>query len=258
MAEVAGASPAGRWNEVHQRAPNTPLRRSTIAACASHVSAQRAPFVKPAPRVVFCDTRPDDDRGRQSRSSAKSRASHDLSTPATGVLAPASTNHRHPDRPLGAGLGLLLRHPRGQQQKCRRRGRSGDEADALADCSRERPLARRRLAPRRRGVALGASRSADSGHHSDLRCWSSTVATCASPTLVMRSATKGARQPKAAENAAVDKVGNRRDAVARESQHEHSDGVRDRCLRVSAIAAECWLAVGSGWDQLVAAPAPPI
>ena len=28
---------------------------------------------------------------------------------------------------------------------------------------RERPLARRRLAPRRRGVALGASRSADSG-----------------------------------------------------------------------------------------------
>jgi hypothetical protein len=41
--------------------------------------------------------------------------------------------------------------------------RRGDEADALADCSRERPLARRRLAPRRRGVALGASRSADSG-----------------------------------------------------------------------------------------------
>ena len=29
---------------------------------------------------------------------------------------------------------------------------------------RERPLARRRLAPRHRGVALGASRSADSGH----------------------------------------------------------------------------------------------
>jgi hypothetical protein len=39
-----------------------------------------------------------------------------------------------------------------------------DEAEALADCSRERPLARRRLAPRRRGVALSASRSADSGH----------------------------------------------------------------------------------------------
>src|SRR6476661_7054223 len=77
-------------------------------------------------------------------------------------------------------------------------------------------------------------------------------------SLVMGSATKGARQPEAAENAAVDKVGNRRDAVARESQHEHSDGVRDRCLRVGAIAAECWLAVGSGWDQLVAAPAPPI
>ena len=26
----------------------------------------------------------------------------------------AYTNNRHPDRPLGAGLGLLLRHPRGQ------------------------------------------------------------------------------------------------------------------------------------------------
>ena len=148
-----------------------------------------------------------------------------------------------------------LRSMRGTSEPdCRR----GDEADALADCSPERPLARRRLAPRRRGVALGASRSADSGHNSELRCWSATVATCASPTLVMGSATKGARQPEAGENAAVDKVGNRRDAVAGESQHEHSDGVRDRCLRVGAIAAECWLAVGSGWDQLVAAPAPPI
>lgn len=41
--------------------------------------------------------------------------------------------------------------------------RRGDEADAVADCSPERPLAPRQLAPRRRGVALGASRSADSG-----------------------------------------------------------------------------------------------
>ena len=107
--------------------------------------------------------------------------------------------------------------------------RRGDDADALADCSRERPLARRRLAPRRRGVALGASRPA-AGPAAGPRCWSATVATCASPTLVMGSAPKGARQPEAAGNAAVDKVGDRRDAVVRESQHEHSDGVRDRCL----------------------------
>ena len=55
--------------------------------------------------------------------------------PPPGAAAPAVdheltggfTNHRHPDRPLGAGLGLLLRHPRGQEQKRRRLGRSGDE-----------------------------------------------------------------------------------------------------------------------------------
>src|SRR5690348_17301627 len=55
--------------------------------------------------------------------------------------------------------------------------------------------------------------------------WSAPVATCASPTLVVGSATKGARQPEAADNAAVDEVGNRRYAVARERQHKHSDGV---------------------------------
>ena len=41
--------------------------------------------------------------------------------------ATGSTNHRHPDRPVDARLGLLLRHPRGQKQNRRRPGRSGDE-----------------------------------------------------------------------------------------------------------------------------------
>src|SRR4029079_5578626 len=68
--------------------------------------------------------------------------------------------------------------------------RRGDEADALADCSRERPLARRRLARRRRGVALGASRSAGFGAQFGVALLERKVATCASPTLVMGSATK--------------------------------------------------------------------
>jgi hypothetical protein len=41
------------------------------------------------------------------------------------------------------------------EQQSSHRSPVGDEAEALADCSPERLLARRGLAPRRRGVALG-------------------------------------------------------------------------------------------------------
>ena len=39
--------------------------------------------------------------------------------------SPASTNIQHSDRPPRARLGLLLRHPRGQEQKRRRLGHAG-------------------------------------------------------------------------------------------------------------------------------------
>jgi len=72
---------------------------------------------------------------------------------------------------VGTSLGGSLRRPPAEH--------TVTNVNQAIDWSRERPLARRRLTPRRRGVALGASRSADSGHTSELHRWSATVATCA-------------------------------------------------------------------------------
>ncbi len=81
-----------------------------------------------------------------------------------GFVAPNSaaiTNDRHPDRPVDARLGLLLRHPRGQKQKRRRPGRSGDDAELMQGCDLELRLmqiSRRATASPHSDANLDASR----------------------------------------------------------------------------------------------------
>jgi len=83
-------------------------------------------------------------------------------TPAQTQTAPLTKQgpRRRQDRLV---TWLPLRYRGEPKQQCRHRGCRGDEAEALADCSPERPLARRRLAPRRRGVALGRQRDSQLG-----------------------------------------------------------------------------------------------
>ena len=62
---------------------------------------------------------------------------------------------RRAPRCLSVGPAPMSASGPGGERQSDRECPCGDEADALADCSPENLLARRRLAPRRRGVALG-------------------------------------------------------------------------------------------------------
>ena len=67
----------------------------------------------------------------------------------------ASTKPEPSRGPIWSRRWLLLQVDELPEQQSSRHSPGGDEAEALADRSPERPLARRRLVPRRHGVALG-------------------------------------------------------------------------------------------------------